>query len=150
MLQGYIWLYSPKHKGRNVKEVSKLLVRCNNVWSLAGGTPLRVFLVVMLPCGKVPCAPGYFFCHETEEKHILGHVHSWSLGFLWEAGTVWELGVISFSFTVWVSWLQLSANQSLGSHGQDILSRTPGKAVVVVYHYDLNPHVSPQLKCLFS
>lgn len=80
-MQGYIWLYSPKHKGRNVKEVSKLLVRCNNVWSLAGGTPLRVFLVVMLPCGTVPCAPGCFFCHETEEKHILGHVHSWSLGY---------------------------------------------------------------------
>lgn len=37
---------------------------------------MRELLIVIFPCGKLACAHGYSFCHEKEEKHILGHVHS--------------------------------------------------------------------------
>lgn len=81
-VQQHLWeLRSPKRKGRNVKEVSKLLDKYECTKPSMRNIFMSELLVVILPRGKVSCAQDYSFWHETEGKHILGRIHSWSLGY---------------------------------------------------------------------
>lgn len=61
-IQQHLWeLRSPKRKGRNVKEVSKLLDKYECTKPSMRNIFMSELLVVILPRGKVSCAQDYSF-----------------------------------------------------------------------------------------